>query len=336
MTSMKDIAAACGVSIATVSKALNGHHDIGEKTRARIRKAAEEMGYSPNSFASALKTRKSYNVGVLFVDEDGSGLTHDHFSRILDSVKVSVESNGYDLTFLNCNKNREKRRSYLNHTRYRGLEGIIIACIDFSDPEVAELIESEIPVVTIDCLFDNTMCVMTNQAKGMRDLMNYIYEMGHRRIAYIHGTDSAVTQSRLNGFYQTIEELKLTVPKEYIREVAYRDKGETERLTKELLNLETPPTCILYPDDYASFGGIKAIKEMGLKIPEDISIAGYDGIVISRLMEPQLTTIDQDAEKIGRCAGDALIKIIENPKTTIIETIRVDGNLVIGNSVGKI
>ena len=104
MVSMKDISIACGVSVATVSKALNDHSDIGEETKNRIRKVAKEMGYYPNSMARALKTNRTYNIGVLFVDDAQSGLTHDFFSYVLDSFKRTVEESGYDITFINSSK----------------------------------------------------------------------------------------------------------------------------------------------------------------------------------------------------------------------------------------
>ncbi len=335
MVSMKDIATTCGVSIATVSKALNGHKDIGEDTTKYIKKTAKELGYYPNSSARTLKTNRSYNIGVLFVDEASSGLMHDHFAHVLDSIKVTAESKGYDLTFLNCNKERENRMSYLEHTRYRGLDGVIIACVDFGDPEVVELVEGDVPVVTIDYLFNNTTAIMSNNAKGMGELLTYIYGQGHRKIAYIHGADSAVTKSRLSSFYRSAEELGITIPDEYIREAAYRDTEETARQTEYLLDLPTPPTCILFPDDFAAFGGIKTITSRGLKIPEDVSIAGYDGIVIGKQVEPQLTTLDQDAELIGKRAAEELIKLVEKPKTTLIEHVIVEGKLFPGKSVKK-
>lgn len=97
MVSLKDIAKECGVSTATVSKALNGQHDIGEETKARVRETAERMGYFPNAAARALKTNRSYNVGVLFQEEAGSGLTHEYFSGVLNGIKVQVEKMGYDI-----------------------------------------------------------------------------------------------------------------------------------------------------------------------------------------------------------------------------------------------
>lgn len=333
MVSMKDIAAACGVSVATVSKALNDHSDISEGTKERVRRTAKQMGYFPNSAARALKTNRTYNIGVLFVDEALSGLTHDYFSYVLDSVKRTAEEYGYDITFINCSKNRKNRMSYLEHARHRGFDGVVIACIDFHDPEVIELIRSEVPVVTIDHLFDNRTAVMSDNVNGMRRLFTYIYEKGHRRIAYIHGADSSVTQNRLSSFYNTAKELGVEIPDEYIREAAYRDTEGTYKRTLELLDLPQPPTCIIYPDDFSSFGGLNAIQARGLRIPEDISVAGYDGIPAARIIEPKLTTIKQDTERIGYEAAKSLIGLIEEPRLATIRVITIAGELLEGHSV---
>lgn len=336
MVSMKDISIACGVSVATVSKALNDHHDIGEDTKERIKQVAKEMGYFPNSAAKALKTNRTNNIGVLFVDEAQSGLTHDYFSNVLDSFKRTAEEHGFDITFINCNKTRENRMSYLEHARYRGFDGVVIACIDFYDPEVIELVRSNIPVVTIDHIFNNRIAVVSDNIKGMRGLVTHVYEKGHRKIAYIHGADSAVTQARVSSFYKTTEELSIRVPDEYMKEAAYRSTKATYQATCELLDLEEPPTCIFYPDDFASFGGINAINERGLRIPEDISVVGYDGIRIGRHIEPKLTTLRQDTDTIGVKAAEALIRLIEQPKTTLIEQIVVEGEVYEGKTVKQL
>lgn len=333
MVSLKDISVACGVSVATVSKALNNHHDIGEETKERIKRTAKEMGYFPNSAAKMLKTNRSNNIGVLFVDDDKSGLTHDYFAYVLDSFKRKAEERGFDITFINCNKTRVNRMSYVEHAKYRGFDGVVIACIDFLDPEVIELVNSNIPVVTIDHLFNNRIAVVSDNITGMRELVTYVYEKGHRNIAYIHGTDSAVTQARVSSFYKTTKELGIEVPDTYIKEAGYRNTKATYQATCELLDLEEPPTCIFYPDDFAGFGGINAIHERGLKIPEDISIVGYDGIKIGRHIEPKLTTLKQDTETIGIKAAEALIDLIEQPKTTLIEQIVVAGELYEGQTV---
>ncbi len=331
---MKDIATACGVSVATVSKALNDHSDIGYETKKNIKQTAKEMGYFPNSSARALKTNRTYNIGVLFVDEAQSGLTHDYFSSVLDSFKRYAEKNGYDITFINAQV--RKGMSYLEHSMYRGVDGVVIACVDFYDTDVVELIHSKVPVVTVDHVFDYRIAVASDNIKGMEDLIDYVYDLGHRKIAYIHGDDTSVTQNRMGSFYRRLEQKGIAVPDEYVVESAYRNPQMAAECTKKLLELKDAPTCILYPDDYSCIGGINAIKEKGLRIPEDISVAGYDGIYVSQIIEPKLTTIRQNTTEIGRIAAERLIQLIENPKTTLIEKIVIPGKLLSGGSVGKI
>ena len=336
MVSLKDIAKTCGVSTATVSKALNGHKDIGDETRAKIHQTAKEMGYIPNAAAKSLKTKHTKNIGVLFADEAQSGLTHDFFANVLDAFKREVERQGYDLTFINSSKDRPNRMTYLEHSRYRRFDGVVIAVIDFDDPEVKELVSSDIPIVTIDHSFNNKTAVVSDNVAGMKELLTYIYSKGHRKIAYIHGADSAVTKQRLSSFFKTAEELGIEVPDEYIREAAYRSTKGAYSQTKELLELPDPPTCILYPDDFATFGGIAAIDDKGLTIPEDISVAGYDGIRISRHMTPMLATYKQNPQEMGRKAAVALVSMIEKPKTTVIEQITVRGEVFEGATVRQL
>ena len=320
MVSLKTIAEKCGVSTATVSKALNDQKDISEETKSRIRTVAEQLGYFPNAAARSLKTNHSYNLGVLFEEEAGRGLQHEYFSGVLNGLKVQAEKQGYDITFINtCFENR--KMSYLEHCKYRNFEGNEIVGADFND-----------------YLHHNCTAVSSNNIQGMEDLVRYIYSQGHRRIAYIHGQQngSAVTKDRLTSFYRTMDELKLEVPDEYIRTAGYLETKEAAKQTKELLNLENPPTCIIYPDDTALIGGRNVIIEMGLRIPKDISVAGYDGTRMSQLLHPKLTTIKQDTEEIGREAAKRLIGSIEKPKTTLLERVVIEGILIPGQSVGKI
>ena len=336
MVSMKDIAAKCNVSVATVSKALNDQSDIGEETRKLIKKTAREMGYFPNSLARALRTNKSYNIGVLFVDEGRSGLTHDYFSRVLDSFKEVVEDNGYDITFINCSKKRPQRMSYLEHSRYRGFDGIVIACIDFTDPEVLELSNADIPLVTIDYMFNNRSSVVSNNYGSMATLMEYIVKNGHKKIAYVCGEDTAVTRNRLAAYYKVLEDNGIEVPDDYVMHGSYRSTSKSEAFTDKLLERPDRPTCILYPDDYSAMGGLNSIHKHGLNVPEDISIAGFDGINIAHKIAPKLTTIRQDTKAIGEMAALKLLSLMERPKSTVEEQLMVDGTLEEGKSVAKI
>jgi LacI family transcriptional regulator len=335
VVSIKDIAIKCGVSVATVSKALNNHNDIAEATKMNIKKAAKEMGYFPNSSARALKTNRTYNLGVLFMDEAQSGLTHEYFANVLESFKVEAEKNGYDITFINKHMGH-RAMSYYEHSKYRGVDGVVIACIDFSDPDVLELIQGELPVVTIDHVFDNRTAIISDNIKGMHDLITYIYSMGHRKIAYIHGADSSVTQNRMGSFYRTLGELGVEIPDEYVKSGVYHDPEMTAVLTRELLELANRPTCIVFPDDFSYIGGINVIKEFGLRIPDDISVVGYDGILLSQMLEPKLTTLQQNTKSLGKNAAQKLIALIENPKAAVIERVVVEGEVIKGQSLKNI
>ncbi len=330
MVSMKDIARHCGVSVATVSKALNGKSDIGVETREQICAVAEEMGYLTNSAARALKTNRTYNLGVLFVDERRSGLSHEYFSTVLESFKVEAETHGYDITFLNSNVGG-KSISYLQHCRYRGLDGVVVACVDFTDKRVRELVDSGIPLVTIDHVFNDRLAVLSDNSSGVYSLVHHIYRKGHRKIAFLHGENTSVTRSRLTGFYRACEELGLQVPGEYVIPCVYHDPDRCEEATARLLELADRPSCIIFPDDFSAIGGMNAISRLGLRIPEDISVAGYDGIQLAKVLH--LTTYSQDARGLGRIAAERLIGLIEHPKTTPTEWVNVPGSLLEGTSV---
>lgn len=335
MVTMRDIADRYGVSVATVSKALNDQKDIGRKTKEEIQKIAKEMGYAPNAAAKELKTNRTHNIGVLFVDEGHNGLTHNYFAHVLDSFKNKAEKSGYSIAFINSCKESKGRLSYLNQCRSRGFDGVVIACVDYQDEEVIELLRSEIPVVTIDYVFNDTINVISDNNTGMKELVQYIISKGHKKIAYIHGEGSSpVTRSRLLSFKKTCEDNGVSVPKEYVCEATFRDVAKAYKQTEELLQLENPPSCIIYPDDFAAFGGINAINDNGLRIPEDISVAGYDGVELGQCYKPQLTTIIQDTDKIGGEAAARLIEQIEKPETSLIEVVVVRGKVFEGGSVG--
>lgn len=333
MISMKDIADKCGVSVATVSKALNNHSDIGEETKKHIKEVATKLGYHPNSSARALKTKRTANIGVLFVDEGRSGLTHDYFARVLDSFKRVSEVSGYDITFINA---ISQKMTYLEHSRYRGVDGVVIACVDFDDRDVIDLINSELPVVTIDHVFDNRISVVSDNITGMRALVEHVHSLGHERIAYIYGDDTAVTRNRVASYYKTLKDLGIEGDESLTFASAYRNPKLAAKYTKELLAMKKPPTCILYPDDYSAIGGLNAIKEAGLSVPEDISVVGYDGLFVSQIIDPKLTTYEQNCEEIGRVAAKSLIRLIRDPKSTLIERILVPGKILEGGSVKKL
>ncbi|MBQ9424553.1 MAG: LacI family DNA-binding transcriptional regulator [Erysipelotrichaceae bacterium] len=328
MVSIKDIAKECGVSVATVSKALNDHNDISDATKDKVKKTAKRLGYTTNVSARALKTNKTYNLGVLFADER-AGLGHEYFSMILESFQKEAEKDGYDITFIN-HAIAGKKTTYLKHVEYRNLDGIAIMTADFNDPEIIELAQSSYPVVIIDYVMDRCASVLSDNTKGLESIVRYAYEMGHRKIAFICGDNTGVTRERVSAFFSTSRQLGLNIPDEYFLEGHYHDIMDCKQKTAKLLDLYDPPTLIIFPDDYSYIGGLEEISSRGLSIPNDISAVGYDGINMAKIM--RLTTYEQNTKQLGELASRKLLQLINEPDLPP-ERVIVSGKMLIGTTV---
>ena len=334
MVSMKEIAKKCNVSVASVSKALNGYSDISEETRKLILRTASEMGYLPNSSARTLKTKRSYNIGVMFVDEAASGLTHDYFNHVLESFKRTAEEKGYDITFTS-GKISGQKLSYYEHCRYRGVDGVVIACVDFYADEVQELIRSEIPVVTIDHVFDGNIAVVSNNTQGMEDLVTYIYKKGHRKIAYV-GTLLATESitDRYFGYQKALLELGLEQKKEWVLDDRHIETGKIDTVNMLQLPKDMPTAFVCNCDLTASLL-IKKLRENGYRVPEDISVVGFDNYLYPGLSDIRITTYEVDMGEMARRALHNMIKKITSDNYKSGVTV-VEGRLVLKDSVSHV
>lgn len=335
MVTIKEIARECGVSFAAVSKALHDSPDISPETTARIKAMARKMGYSRNAAARSLKTGRTHMIGVLYFDRTGVGLAHEYFSLILNSFKEQAEELGYGILFI-VNKLGDQQLSYYDYAKSQGCDGILIANLEFRDPEVLELSHGSIPIVTIDHIYPEQNAVLSDNEQCMKELVRYVYNQGHRRIAFIHGDMSDVTKARLSSFRSTCAELGVTIPDDYVISGLFHDCDSSAAATDRLLSLDEPPTCILYPDDFSYIGGKNEIERRGLLVPRDISVAGFDGILLSQVVTPRLATIKQDTNSIGRAAANLLIETIEQKEKTAPKRIYIPGKLLPGESIAKI
>lgn len=334
--SIKDIARICNVSISTVSKALNDRADVGNKKKEEIRRTARELNYIPNYMASALKSKKTMNIGVLLSEKTGTGLMHEYFAKILNSFKSTVEERGYVITLMNASSS-PNRLSYIEQCRYMNFDGVFVLCADFEQEEVRNLAAAELPLVSIDHVLPGYISILSNQYGDMTRLLKLIYERGHRKIAYIHGQNNEVTRGRLEAYRNFMKEHGLPFRKEYLFTCPYRDTEKAAALTRIVISLPERPTCILYPDDLAAAAGVNVMQEMGMCVPREMSAAGYDGIQMANIVRPRLTTLRQDTVSMGIQAGNRLINRIEFPDAQAgAETVLVDGMVEPGESVAII
>jgi hypothetical protein len=176
-----------------------------------------------------------------------------------------------------------------------------------------ELVSSDIPAVTIDHLFNNRTCIQSENRQGMQELVRYVYGRGHRSIAYVHGSRSAVTEIRVTSFLRTMSDLGLTVPDGFLQQAMYHDPAVAYQVVRRMLAAPRRPSCILMPDDYAALGGIEAADEAGLRISGGSVHRGVRRIRMIQRLTPRLTTIAQDTVRIGQEAARQLVHLIERP-----------------------
>ena len=335
MVTLKDIARECKVSFSTVSKALKGSPEISIETTEFIKKKAQEMGYHPNIAARSLRTNRTYDIGVIFEDKTGAGFQHQYFATIISGIQKVAFQKGYEMTFVGGDST--KNYDYYSHALARNYDGLAILSCDFTSSGITGLVKSEIPTVSLDYFYDlDHAAVMSDYTAGINELLEYVISMGHKKIAMIHGEKTWVTDERIQAFNKVCKAHGIDVPAEYFAEGLYHDPVTSSAATEVFLSLPEPPTCIFYPDDYAALGGIRELTSRGLTPGKDISIVGYDGIALTSMMIPPLTTYEQNGETIGRVMAEALINKIENPENFEPKKEMITGRLIKGCTVVKL
>lgn len=314
MVTLKDISKRTGYSATTVSKSLNDYPEIPKTTRDKIKRVAFDMGYVPNVSARSLKTNKSWTIGVIYDEISGTGFQHPLFSKILESFRKEVERVGYDLMFISKTP-RGKQSNFYEHSMMRRVEAIFTVCAAYNSPEMQQVFASEIPNVVIDYVGKHTTTITSSIHQSVFEAMKQLKAYGHTNIAHIHGTNvTFVGQERKRVFIESMEKLGLAVKDDYLISGEYYSRGEGYYAMKQLLDLKEPPTAVFCASDTLAIGAIEAIQEHHLRVPEDISIIGFDGIDIAQMYKPKLNTIKQDTDQMGILAARLIFEMIQSYK----------------------
>jgi LacI family transcriptional regulator len=329
-TTIKALARASGVSVGTVSRALNGYADVRPETRERIMRLARELDYTPAAAARSLVTQRSHVIGVFM--ETGEGhpdLQHPFFHEVLGGLKQKVGAGGFDLLLFASERpgGGYGPHSYLKRARHHSVDGCALIGLEPDDPEVRRLARAEIPCVGIDMSLDgpSVEVVMSDNEGGATTAVRHVHELGHRRIATVTGMlDSRPGADRLRGYRAAVQAAGLAYRDDY---VVYGDfYAESGReATERLLALPEPPTAIFAASDLMAIGAIRAAAEVGLRVPEDLSIVGFDDIQLAPHVNPPLTTMRQDKLGLGAAAGDALIaRVAGDTDRSPLQTLAVE------------
>lgn len=310
MITIKDVAKLAGVSIQTVSNVINNRStQLTEETRNKVLRAIKDLGYKPSYLARSLRTGKTMNIGLLIPD-----ITYPFYPEIADVVEDVARTKGYNLILCTTHDDPKREDTYVEVLMNKWVDGILWARVLDETKTAERVTEAKIPLVAILRAVDNytVPSVLTDNIAVGYEATKHLVELGHRRIACIYGTPKLRTyRDRLSGHKKALEEagiaydLALAVESDYKNDQAYRDMSI-------LLERDDTISSVFAFNDFVGIQCIRAIKRRGLRVPQDISVVGVDGIRDGLIVEPPLTTMVQPISQLASSAMNLLVQIIHN------------------------
>lgn len=315
MATIKDVAKKANVSVSVVSKSFNNYKDVKEETRQRVLAVADELNYSPNINAKNLSSKKQMTFGLI-----SSGVLNDNEKDnnafdIFKGVYQAISESRFELSIYLIDSQQQKQQSYVQYCRERNIGGAILQGIRTDDQYYKELIDTSLPCVVLDIMNDTSNAligtVSIDNAQASKDIAEYLLAKNHRDIAIIAGTaETYVNKERMKGVEQALHSYGMELDDIDILDAGFSEDN-AYKLAKAYLEKHRP-TAFLCFSDLMAIGVMRAIKEAGLQIPQDVSITGFDDLVFSSYTQPALTTIRQDFVEIGRSAAQLLQDIKEH------------------------
>jgi LacI family transcriptional regulator len=340
-TTIRELARLSGVSVGTVSRALNGYTDVSDATRDRIIHLAQELDYTPNAAARTLVTERSHVVGVFLDTGEGHpDVQHPFFHEVLGGLKQMIGLAGYDLLLFASEQpgNGFGPHSYLKRARHHRVDGTVLMGVDTRDPEVERLLRSEIPCVGVDVELagPNNGSVMSDNVEAAGMAVRHLIGLGHRRIATITGLiDTCPGRDRLRGYREEIQRQGLAYRDDYVVYGDYYVESGAEGMSR-LLALPEPPTAVFAASDLMAVGAMRPIAQAGLEVPKDVALVGFDDILLAGYTQPPLTTLRQDKQGLGAAAGESLVERL-NGDGDAQAAITLPVELVVrGSTVGEV
>lgn len=329
-TNIRDVASRAGVSIATVSKVLNGYTTVNANTKERVLQVVKDLQFQPNAAARSLVGRRSMTIGIFLT----TGLAHPFLTQILSGMEESLKFKGYDLIYL-AQLSWDEEYSFVRHCQSRNIEGVVVFGFQPNDMDFSELLKSRIPSLFIDLDINEARAgyISSDNQNATKRTVQYLVELNHRKIAFLSGLkDSYVSRHRLKGYLEGLTIADLPYRETYVVEGDFT-KAAGYLAMQKLLVLPERPTSVICCSDLCAVGAMEAIRDAGILIPEDISVVGFDDIEIASYVQPALTTVRQDMITIGRRAVELLDDLINDEKLESPVAI-IPTELVIRDSCG--
>lgn len=329
---IKDIAKMAGVSPATVSKTINNYHGISESTKKKVTDIINQTGYQPNFSAKSLATKKSNLIGLIYAGKINVEFTHPFFVEVVTAFKKNMGLLGYDILMFSNENLSQDNGSYLARCKHFQVDGCVIITGEEIEDSIYDLVNSEIPCIGIDLVLEghHSSYVMTDNIALSSKVIQHLYLNSIRKIGFIGGQkDSEVTKLRERGYLQAMNQFGLEVEKDWVKYGDYYEDSGYSAM-KEILEAPLYPEAVFAASDMMAFGALRAIKEAGLSVPEDIRLVGCDDIDACRYSSPMLSTVKQDKERLGKMAAYMLNDLI-NGKSAL-KPVFIDSELVVRES----
>ncbi len=304
---IKDIARAAGVSHPTVSRALNNHPAIKEATRARIIELAQQMGYVPNAAARGLKTNRTRALGVIM-----QHIEDPFWSEVLDGVDSLLHPEGYSLFIASTHNEKQREKEVVQAMVQRGVDGVILFSPQFREGQCHVLNSYDLPVVMVnnegegECQY----FIYNDDAYGAGLITKHLIGLGHTRLAFLGKHHSESNRNRLAGFRTEMQAAGLPVDERYIFHASAGNPTGGREGAEYLLSLDSIPTGIVCYNDFLAIGVYNYLQEKGLRIPQDVSVTGFDNISIAAHLSPPLTTLHQYKFQLGEGAARMILEVL--------------------------
>jgi LacI family transcriptional regulator len=327
---IKDVAEQAGVSIQTVSRVINNRPDVSPETRQNIRATIDKLGYQPFANARGLAAKRTYTLGLVTGD-----FSDPWFSQVATGAEREVQEHGYYFMLGNSNCAPDEELKFLRLLTERHVEGVLFVRANYENENdhLNRLQEYGIPVVTVGYLWPDSGLAMVDvdNIGGGRKATDYLIGLGHRHIAMLTGpTKWKSVHDRTEGYLQALENAGIPIRQELICKGDWLHRSGYEH-TRELIEKKIPFTAIFAHNDRIARGAIYALHQAGLRVPEDVSIIGYDDVPEAEFADPPLTTIKQPMAEVGQAATRFLIQWIEDP-AIIPKQVLFDTSLIIRSS----
>jgi LacI family transcriptional regulator len=334
---LKDIAIITGFSITTVSRALNGYSDVNEKTRLIIQTAAKKIDYVPNILARSLVMQQSKTIGFIITGLQRENIKDSFNYEILCGISDCSTKLQYECVILSTTTSKQRNKTYTQLCSERQLDGVIIQGLKMDDPYLHEAINSKIPCVLIDIPVDgdNLGFVTSNQSESVKNAIKYLHIMGHRNICYVNGSSHAhVSKIRKDAYLKSLQECGLLYKKEYVVNGDFSEEKARQVIIPLLLN-HPEITAVFCASDIMALGVLRAARELGLNVPNQLSIVGFDNILLSQYVTPSITTIAQNPYEMGIKSTEILIKLI-NGDNSVVRKHELINEFILRDSVSQL